>query len=127
MGVGARLEQLLEDCGRNVNEVAIEINESPQTLYSIINRDNDRVDIKLLRKICIELDTTLEYFANNNMVDRDAGDIALIDENSKTIARAIKILNKNPEIAVLVNKVNGTSMEDIKRAIAIIEALQKQK
>ncbi len=66
MGIGKNLQDLLELKNTNVNELSKKINVSPQTLYSIIKRDNMKVDFEILIKISDELDVSVEYFYNKH-------------------------------------------------------------
>ena len=60
--IGKTLQHLLDEKGTNVNELAKIINVSPQTLYSIIKRDNMKIDFEILLKICSALDVEVEKF-----------------------------------------------------------------
>lgn len=50
--IGTTLQQLITEKGTNVNELAKKIKISPQTLYSIIKRDNMKIDFDVLLRIC---------------------------------------------------------------------------
>jgi repressor LexA len=60
--IGSTLKNILQQRKTNANELAKQINVSPQTLYSIIKRDNMKIDFDLLLKICDELDVPVELF-----------------------------------------------------------------
>ena len=60
--IGKTLQHLLDEKGTNVNELAKIINVSPQTLYSIIKRDNMKIDFEILLKICSALNVEVERF-----------------------------------------------------------------
>lgn len=60
--IGKTLQNVLNEKNVTVNELARKISVSPQTLYSIIKRDNMKVDIGVLLKICTELDVSIEKF-----------------------------------------------------------------
>lgn len=64
MGIGKTLSDILMEQNRNPNELAEKIGESPSTIYSIIRRDNMKVDITVLAKICSELNVSMERFYN---------------------------------------------------------------
>lgn len=66
MGIGDKLNFLLEQRGRNINELATTINVSAQTLYSISKRNNTKVDLDVLQKVADELSVTLDYFCTDN-------------------------------------------------------------
>jgi len=65
MGIGRTLSDILLEKKRNPNELAERIGESPSTIYSIIKRDNMKVDISVLAKICSELGVDMERFYND--------------------------------------------------------------
>jgi DNA-binding Xre family transcriptional regulator len=67
MGIGKTLSDILSEQQRNPNELADKIGESPSTIYSIIRRDNMKVDISVLAKICSELNVSMERFYNEYM------------------------------------------------------------
>lgn len=60
--IGRTLQEIIDEKGTNVNELAKKINVSPQTLYSIIKRDNMKADIDVLLKICVVLDVSMDRF-----------------------------------------------------------------
>lgn len=66
MGIGKVLKQLIKENGSNVNELAEKVDVSPQTLYSIIKRDNMKADLDVLCKICdfYSVDVTVFYSAS---------------------------------------------------------------
>ncbi len=63
MGIGSKLEKLLETNNMNANELARKVGVSPQTIYSIIKRDSKKADIEVLLKIADIFGVTAEYFA----------------------------------------------------------------
>lgn len=60
--IGKTLQTLLDEKDINVNELSKMINVSNQTLYSIIKRDNMKIDFEVLLKICKALNVSVEYF-----------------------------------------------------------------
>lgn len=68
--IGTTLQKLLEEKGSNVNELSRQINVSAQTLYSIIKRDNMKVDFEVLLKICDALSVPVEFFYNDYVDSR---------------------------------------------------------
>ena len=62
MGIGKILLELMNEQNTNANELAKTINVSPNTLYSIIRRDNLKVDIDVLIKVSDALGVPAEYF-----------------------------------------------------------------
>ena len=60
MGIGIRLEKVLEEKGINANELSMKIGVTPSTIYSMIKRDSNRVDIDLIIKIAHALNMTAD-------------------------------------------------------------------
>ena len=60
--IGKTLQTLLDEKDINVNELSKMINVSNQTLYSIIKRDNMKIDFEVILKICKALNVSVEYF-----------------------------------------------------------------
>lgn len=69
MGIGAKLSEILKIQQSNPNELAEKIGVAPSTIYSIIKRDNMKVDISVLAKICKELNVKMEVFYNEYIID----------------------------------------------------------
>lgn len=57
---GSMLKQILKEQDTNINELARRLNVSPQTLYSMVKRDNQKVDFDLMIRICAELNVPVE-------------------------------------------------------------------
>lgn len=60
MGIKNRLTSLLKEKSMNANELAQRINVTPSTLYSLLQRDSNRIDIDLIMKISHALDVTAD-------------------------------------------------------------------
>ncbi len=59
------LKEILIEQGTNVSELARRLNVSPQTLYSMVKRDNQKVDFDLMMRICAELRVPVERMCEN--------------------------------------------------------------
>lgn len=100
--IGKTLQNLLDEKGINVNELSKMIDVSNQTLYSIIKRDNMKIDFEVLLKICKALNVSVEYFYSdytNTMQTQ-----FLLDEQEKELVIAYR--NK-PEMQEAVNTLLG--------------------
>ncbi len=64
--IGTMLKKLLDERGMTVSELARRSETSPQTLYSIISRDNMKISFDLLLRICDELMVPVEVFYDRN-------------------------------------------------------------
>lgn len=52
---GSMLKEILTDRKINISELARRLDVPPQTLYSMVKRDNQKVDFDLMIRICTEL------------------------------------------------------------------------
>lgn len=64
MGIGNKLDTLLNERKITVTELARKIDIAPTTIYSIIQRNNKKVDIDVLIKISKVLGVNVEYFSD---------------------------------------------------------------
>ncbi|HJB19857.1 MAG TPA: helix-turn-helix domain-containing protein [Candidatus Bariatricus faecipullorum] len=65
MGIGNKLSDLLKERNMTVTELSRRINVAPTTIYSIIQRNNKKVDIDVLLDIADVLGVTAEYFRDS--------------------------------------------------------------
>lgn len=72
MGIGKKLAEIIEQKGTNVNELAGRTGITPSTIYSIIKRDNTKVDIQVLISLCEALDVKVEVFYQEYMKNKKA-------------------------------------------------------
>ena len=68
--IGTTLKKLLDEREIKVNEFARQIHVPAQTLYSIIRRDNMKIDFELLLRICDALHVPLETFCGTGSTSR---------------------------------------------------------
>ena len=101
--IGKTLDRILKEKGTNVNELAKNIGVSNQTLYSIIKRDNMKIDFELLLKICNELNVNVEKFYDD-YIDSKSQQILLTDEEQQLI---------------LAYRANPTMQEAVKKLLDI--------
>lgn len=64
MSIGKLISDLIQLNDTNVNELAKRIDISPQTIYSIIKRNNKKIDMDTLSKISKALGVSIDYFYN---------------------------------------------------------------
>lgn len=65
MGIGNRLNDLLKQKNMTVTELSRKIGVAPTTIYSIIQRNNKKMDIDVLLDIANLLDVNVEYFRDS--------------------------------------------------------------
>ena len=104
MGIGKTLSDILSEQNRNPNELAETIGESPSNIYSIIRRDNMKVDITVLAKICAELNVSMERFYNEYMNINSVKIDIQLSEHEKQLVIAYR---KQPGMQDAVDKLLG--------------------
>lgn len=75
MGIGAKLQQLLDEKGKKPGTLANETGISKNTIYAIIKRDNKKVDMAILDAIADNLGVSIDRFfegENESAVPRPA-------------------------------------------------------
>lgn len=68
MAIGKKLDELLEKRGMNARELSKKIDVPPSTIYSIIQRNNKKVDIDILLNVADVLGVDVEYFSDKDDV-----------------------------------------------------------
>lgn len=66
MAIGNKLSDLLSKRNMTVTELARKIDVAPTTIYSIIQRNNKKVDIDVLLNIAEVLGVEAEYFRDSD-------------------------------------------------------------
>ncbi len=94
MAIGTKIQELLTEQNRNVRWLERETGISHNTLYSIIRRDNNSVDAKLLSLIADALNTTTEYLT---------GTIDTKENIFHTQIRCIQHLLKNSDYQLIMS------------------------
>ena len=91
MAIGKILSDVLKERNTTVTDLARNINVAPTTIYSIIERDNMKIDISVLIKICKSLDVDIEMFykdyLDNNDSDKTVSEIMFKYTSSMMMAR----------------------------------------
>ena len=64
MGIGSKINELMQEKKINANELANKIGVAPTTIYSMIKRDSKKADIEVLIRIAKELGVSVEYFSD---------------------------------------------------------------
>ena len=103
--IGKTLQALLDEKDINVNELSKMIGVSNQTLYSIIKRDNMKIDFEILLKICKALNVNVDYFYSDYT---DSDKTFKYSSNSK-LNEFLKLCSKlnNDELDIVENLVNS--------------------
>lgn len=91
MGIGYKLKQLIDKRKTNINALANRANVKPSTLYSIIDRDNTKVDINSLISVAKVLGVPVEYFSDN--YEDLALEDSLLMEDEKSLLSDYRKLN----------------------------------
>ena len=73
MGIGFKLQQLLDARGKKAGTLASETGVSRNTIYAIIKRDNKKVDMATLDAIAANLGVSIDYFFDDDSPALPAG------------------------------------------------------
>lgn len=99
--IGTTLKRLLQERNMNVNELSRRTGISAQTLYSIIKRDNMKIDFDVLLKLCDALNVPVEAFydaqgkrpASTRLPDTEEWDLVTcyrrLDDHGKRLTRLV--------------------------------------
>ena len=103
MGIGKTLSDILAEKGSNPNEISERTGIPSSTIYSIIRRDNMKVDITILAKICQVLNVSMERFYNEYYNGDGATDF-ILNEHEKCVITAYR---DNPDMQPAVDRLLG--------------------
>ena len=92
--IGTTLKKLLDEREIKVNEFARQIHVPAQTLYSIIRRDNMKIDFELLLRICDALHVPLETFCGTGSTDHEKVPVLLLRNPDRS--RQVRTLRLRP-------------------------------
>ncbi len=105
MGIGKTLSDILSEKNSNPNELAEKIGVAPSTIYSIIKRDNMKVDITVLASICKQLNVKMERFYNEyvNNIENNFDNAFHLSEHEKQVITAYRAqTNMQPAVDKLL-------------------------
>lgn len=106
MGIGKTLLEVLNEKGSNPNELADKIGVNPSTIYSIIRRDNMKVDISVLAQICQTLGVDMDRFYSEYI--NEAKTTMYLSSHEKELIIAYR---SNPGMQEAVDTLLGVSSE----------------
>lgn len=105
--IGKTLQDILDEKGTNANELSKMIGVSCQTIYSIIKRDNMKIDFEVLLKICKALNVSVERFYSDYC---DYSETAyLLSPHEKELVSAYR---EHPDMQKSVDKLLGIEPEE---------------
>ena len=76
MGIGSKINNLMNEKNINANELANRVGVAPTTLYSMIKRDSKKADIEVLIRIANELGVSVEYFSDDYVSSHNVDTLA---------------------------------------------------
>lgn len=105
--IGKTLQDILDEKGTNANELSKMIGVSCQTIYSIIKRDNMKIDFEVLLKICKALNVSVERFYSDYCDYSEAA--YLLSPHEKELVSAYR---EQPDMQKSVDKLLGIEPEE---------------
>ncbi len=115
MGISKRLFALLKKNHINAGELSERVGVSPSTIYSMLSRDSNRIDIDLIIKISHALGVTADELLSDNIQEYD--DNKSVHPNHKV---HIELLEHDPNLGQLLDAAAGCTDEQIKIAINML-------
>lgn len=109
MGIGSILAKLLEEKCMTAADLARLADVKVTTIYSIIKRDNTKVDLDILIRISNVLGVPVEYFHTGKI---DAGLPALTPRDEREIARDLEKMLADLDDKNGMAAVGGGTVED---------------
>lgn len=110
MGLGKKLTDIIASRNLKVTQVAQMADVPASTLYSIIDRDNKKVDIDVLIRICKALDVSTDYILQND----DVAETIVLDNHEKKVITAYR---NNPDMQSAVDRLllidNGPAQQSV--------------
>lgn len=125
MGIGKTLSDILDERKCNPNELADKIGVSPSTIYSIIKRDNMKVDITVLAKICEVLNVKMERFYTEYLAENTKPQIVLNDEERILLSK-YNNLNSRGKEKLLDYADDLICSGNYSKVITVVEAARSQ-
>ena len=92
--IGSTLKKLLASRKLTVGELAKQINMPAQTLYSIIRRDNMKIDFDMLLRICDVLSVPIDVFCSDDN-GAGAGSVAALREEEWILLGRYRTLDEH--------------------------------
>lgn len=105
--IGKTLQDILDEKDTNANELSKMIGVSCQTIYSIIKRDNMKIDFEVLLKICKALNVSVERFYSDYCDYSEAA--YLLSPHEKELVSAYR---EHPDMQKSVDKLLGIEPEE---------------
>lgn len=101
MGIGKTLSDILEENKSNPNELSERTGIPPSTIYSIIKRDNMKVDISVLARICKELGVSMSRFYDEYFKEKEQYNSSImLNINEQTIIKKYRTLDEHGKQAI---------------------------
>lgn len=105
--IGDVLKQILAEKNINANELAKRVGISNQTLYSILKRNNMKVDFSILLKICEELDVDIERFYGDYLKEKQK------NTNNQTSIKQKELTSDEEKLLTNYNKLNTDGKDKV--------------
>lgn len=100
MGIGDKLNTLLLENDSNPNKLSEETGISASTIYSIIKRNNTKVDLSVLQVIANKFGVSLEYFSENERSHASLKNEFVISELEKEHIKKYRLIDKRGKESV---------------------------
>ena len=107
--IGEVLNEVLNEKGVTVSQLSELTGISNQTVYSIIKRNNMKVDLSALLKICTALGVSVEKFYGDYVDNLPLANAVYLTPHEKEVITAYR---GQPDMQTAVDKLLGVSSSD---------------
>jgi transcriptional regulator with XRE-family HTH domain len=121
MSIGTTLSELLESRGIKAIELARQAGVPPSTVYSILERNNERVHLDALHRMAIVLGVTLDYFTKDYESEEDDTPEYYLNAETKAIAQDIY---DNPDLRILFDASRKATPESLKKIAQMVQIMK---
>lgn len=119
MGIGDKLDALLKKRHKNVRDLSKSTGIPASTIYSIIRRNNTKVDLDVLQSIADDLCVTLDYFSDSS----HKSNTYYLNEESASLAQEIY---ENPDLRLLFDTTRKVDPEDLRLITKMVSKMVKE-
>ncbi len=109
MGIGKILADLLAQKNMKVSELSERAHVRPSTIYSIIKRDNMKVDLDILLNIARVLEVPAEYFKDGKLTSFPSEKVSL-SQHYESLIQSVPDLTNTIDLYVSLDEIDRSEI-----------------
>ncbi len=119
MKLGEKLNFIIKKKGMTVNQVAIEANVPPSSLYSIIQRNSTKVEIGSFIRICNVLDCKPEDFSDEILAASNRDSTPILSNDEKQLINYYRNFNEEGRNQLMQQAIILSKVDEYKKCFDI--------